>query len=43
VGRQTVDYVANIYKYYVAYSLARSRATSMRRRIAGMSRLAKRL
>ena len=22
VGRQTVDYVSNIYKYYVAYSLA---------------------
>jgi membrane-bound lytic murein transglycosylase MltF len=25
VGRETVQYVSNIYKYYVAYSLARER------------------
>lgn len=27
VGRETVQYVSNIYKYYVAYRLARERAT----------------
>ena len=25
VGRETVDYVANIYKYYVAYKLSQER------------------
>ena len=24
IGRETVQYVSNIYKYYVAYSLARN-------------------
>jgi membrane-bound lytic murein transglycosylase MltF len=26
IGRQTVDYVSNIYKYYVAYKLAEERS-----------------
>jgi len=32
VGRETVDYVGNIYKYYVAYSLLADRRARLRRR-----------
>ncbi len=37
VGRETVQYVSNIYKYYVAYSLARERATERRKAKPGVA------
>jgi membrane-bound lytic murein transglycosylase MltF len=38
IGRQTVQYVSNIYKYYVAYSLALERAAERERGITSVRR-----
>jgi membrane-bound lytic murein transglycosylase MltF len=38
IGAQTVQYVSNIYKYYVAYSLALERAAERERSIASVRR-----
>jgi len=37
IGRETVQYVSNIYKYYIAYSLTRMRLEAMDKKMAGAS------
>jgi membrane-bound lytic murein transglycosylase MltF len=34
IGRETVQYVGNIYKYYVAYNLSHQRTAERRRQLA---------
>jgi len=35
IGRETVTYVSNIYKYYIAYSLVNEQATARKQANAG--------